>query len=153
MLSNSCHDSCSTSIMIYNYTTCTAMIPVWKHIFSSQNRWKESEQSMKNIWTYNTLKTNHSGWVQWKKEMGGWCIKICVLQTIFYNVAWYDVTLTKHICHNAVAMLYSHNSLRHDRNFATSKYLIILVPVPCMWPLSQSVKQGNGWLVTVPCLY
>ena len=76
------------------------MIPIWKHIFSCQNRWKESEQSMKNIWTYNTLKTNHSGWVQ-LKEMGEWCIKICVLQTIFYNVAWYGVTLTKHICHNA----------------------------------------------------
>ena len=100
MLSNSCHDSCSTSIMIYNYTTCTAMIPIWKHIFSSQNRWKESEQSMKNIWTYNTLKTNHSGWVQ-LTEMGEWCIKICVLQTIFYNVAWYGVTLTKHSCLNA----------------------------------------------------
>ena len=55
---------------------------------------------MKNIWTYNTLKTNHSGWVQ-LTEMGEWCIKICVLQTIFYNVAWYGVTLTKHICLNA----------------------------------------------------
>ena len=46
MLSNNCHDSCSASIMMYNYTICTVVIPIWKHIFSSQNRYKESEQSM-----------------------------------------------------------------------------------------------------------
>ena len=141
------------------------MIPIWKHIFSSQNKWKESEQSMKNIWTYNTLKTNHSGWVQ-LAEMGEWCIKICVLQTIFYNVAWYGVTLTKHICLNAgtknqcgsiaiiscgnahiCAMLYSHNSLRHDRNLSTSKYLVILVPLyrACDHFHSRSNKETVGW--------
>ena len=27
--------------------------------------------------------------------------KICDLQTVFYNVTWYNVTLIKHICHNA----------------------------------------------------
>ena len=35
--------------------------------------------------------------------MGEWCINICVLQTIFYNITCYGVTLIKHICHNADA--------------------------------------------------
>ena len=70
MLLNNCPESRSTCGMINNYTTYTIAIPVWKHIASSQNRYKEPEQNMKNTETYDTLKQTIPIKCSYLKEWG-----------------------------------------------------------------------------------